>query len=78
MRVSFSAKFPEDQVASTVILTPGFRPTASPSPSSFMGGIRGFVASYSSATVAEFHGIPCADASNTHYFLQLMKSLDSR
>jgi hypothetical protein len=37
------------------------RTYASPSPL-FRVVIRGFVASYSSATVAEFHGVPCANA----------------
>lgn len=37
------------------------RTYASPSPL-FRVVIRGFVASYSSATVADFHGVPCANA----------------
>ena len=52
--------------ASAGILTSGFRST----PFAFSVGMavatkrvrgKGFVASYSSATVAEFHGVPCAD-----------------
>jgi hypothetical protein len=52
--------------ASAVILTSGFKPSpfafpvwVAVAPKRVRG--KGFVASYSSATVADFHGVPCAD-----------------
>jgi hypothetical protein len=57
VRFSFVTKVPLKRTKDG-ILTSGFEPTAPPSPADKAEWSRGFVSSYSSDTVADFHGIP--------------------